>query len=331
MTEKKSDNRGPGPITPRLTPMPASVSVVIPAYNACEHLPECLESVFRQEVTDGLEVIVVDDGSTDGTRDCLSAFPNVVYLAQGNRGPAAARNAGIARSRGTFIAFLDADDLWPEGKLQTQIDLLQQHPDAAMCFGDCRQFASGQAQALTLFEESSQGTSAWGDGPYLPDAYARLLTANFITTGSVVARREILGMVGGFHEGLRLVEDLDLWLRIARRYPIIWSPAVCLLRRRHANNLSRDSEAMSLAYLDVLRRQQVEQKRGEAPTRIDFTDLMAREYGQLADRALMHRQPEQAMHWAWRGFAVRPGLRDAWRWAQGAGQRLKLFIPAGKR
>ena len=108
--------------------MPPSVSVVIPAYNAREHLPECLDSVLRKQVTDELEVVVVDDGSTDGTRDCISAFPKVVYLAQDNRGPAAARNAGIARSQGTFIALLDADDLWPKGKLQNQIELLQKHP-----------------------------------------------------------------------------------------------------------------------------------------------------------------------------------------------------------
>lgn len=331
MTEKKPDHRVPAPITPRLAHKPPSVSVVIPAYNAREHLPECLESVFRQEVTDGFEVIVVDDGSTDDTRDCMSAFPKVVYLAKTNRGPAAARNTGIKHARGEYIAFLDADDLWPDGKLQTQINLLQQHPDAAMCFGDCRQFASGLAQTTTLFEESGQGVCAWGDAPVLANAYARLLMANFITTGSVIVRREVVDKIGGFNEGLRLVEDLDLWLRIARRYPIIWSPAVCLLRRRHANNLSRDSEAMSLAYLDVLRRQQNDQESGEVAANIDFIGLMAREYGEMAGRALLKHQPEQAMRWAWYGFTMRPSLQGAWRWVQGARHRLKLSKQSGKR
>lgn len=304
--------------------MPPSISVVIPAYNAWQHLTECLESVFRQEVASAFEIIVVDDGSTDGTRDCLSAFPSVVYLAQTNRGPAAARNAGIARSRGTFIAFLDADDLWPAGKLQKQIGMLQQHPDAAMCFGDCRQFEDKDPWPQTLFEENRQDVSLWGAGPYLPEAYARLLTANFITTGSVVVRRQVLEALGGFDASLRRVEDLELWLRLARRHPILWCKDVCLLRRRHADNASGDAEAMSLAYLEVLKRQQVCGAADLARQGIALSALIAREYREMAERALAGRHSGRAMRWAWHSFTSQPNLRALGCLALGAGQKLRF-------
>src|SRR5512139_3128801 len=116
------------------------VSVVIRAYNAIDHIEDCLASVTDQRTPFSLEIIVVDDGSTDGTLEKLRSTPGLTCLAQSKRGPAAARNAGIRHARGEYIAFLDADDLWPDGKLQKQVELLQRHPDAAMCFGDCRQF-----------------------------------------------------------------------------------------------------------------------------------------------------------------------------------------------
>lgn len=298
--------------------MTPELSVVIPAFNAGRHIEACLGSVFGQGADLALEVIVVDDGSTDGTAARLDGFPQVICLQQSNMGPAAARNAGIRQARGEFVAFLDADDLWPEGKLRMQIDLLVGHQDAAMCFGDCRQFEEGRQWPQTLFETGGYGEGAWGPGPYLPGAYPRLLRDNFVTTGSVVVRRHVLGELGGFDEGLRLVEDLELWLRIARQHPILWCDETCLLRRRHADNLSRDPDAMSLAYLEVLRRQQSSDLPALAGQDIDLNHLRAREYQDMADRALRGGRPKAALGWAWRSFSARPGLRALWQLTQGA-------------
>lgn len=297
-------------------------SVVIPAYNAGGFLADCLDSVARQPAPGGMEVVVVDDGSTDDTPQRLACRPDVHYLRQTNQGPAAARNAGIHLSRGTYVAFLDADDLWPPGKLAQQIQLLDRHPEAALCFGDCAQFEDGADPGPSLFQQAGLGTSAWGPGPLLPDAYRRLLAANFVTTGSVVVRRAVLDQEGAFDEGLGLVEDLELWLRIARRYPILWTPELCLLRRRHANNLSRDRDAMSLAYLKVLERQRVDSLGDlEAPS-IDFDALAAGEYGELADRALLDGRGRDAMGWARQRLACRSSLAAGWQWFQGAWQCL---------
>ena len=288
------------------------VSVVIPAHNAQAYLVECLASVRAQAGAFTLQTIVVDDGSRDATADIARQQPGVICLTQPNRGPSAARNAGIAATQGEFIAFLDADDLWPPGKLAAQVDALQRHPEAALVFGDCRQFDAGGPWPQTQFEAGSLGTTVWGKSGLVPDACARLLEDNFITTGSVVVRRAVLAEVGGFAEDLRLVEDLDLWLRIARRHPFAWCARVCLLRRRHAGNTSRDPEAMSLAYLEVLRRHGTPDA-GEASTAdANLGRLVAREYLHLADLALARGRAGTAWVRAWRSLMARPGPRALW-------------------
>jgi glycosyltransferase involved in cell wall biosynthesis len=298
------------------------VSAVVPAYNAMGHIGDCLASVFDQRSPFALEVIAVNDGSTDGTLEKLRGTPGLTCLTQDNRGPAAARNSGIRHARGEFIAFLDADDLWPQDKLCKQVELLQAHPDAALCFGDCRQFEDGRARPQTLFEEGGHGERTWGKAPYVSDPYIHLLQSNFITTGSVVVRRRVLEEVGGFDESLRLVEDLELWLRIARRHPVIWCRDVCLLRRRHAGNTSREAEAMSLAYLQVLKRQQTCCAAELAHHAVDVNAIVAREYREMAERALAGQGPKDALRWAWQSFVTRPSLRALWNLARGAGQKL---------
>jgi glycosyltransferase involved in cell wall biosynthesis len=300
------------------------VSAVIPAYNAVNNIDACLTSVFGQRFLPSVEVIVVNDGSTDGTLEKLRSTSGLTCLTQSNRGPAAARNSGILHAQGEYIAFLDADDLWPESKLQKQIELLQQYPDAAMCFGDCRQFRDAHWWPHTLFEEGGFGEGSWGQWPYVHDAYTRLLRNNFITTGSVVVRRQVLAELGGFDERLGLVEDLELWLRIARHHPIIWCRDVCLLRRRHAGNLSREAEAMSLAYLEVLKRQHACCGEELARRGIDLNSLVAREYQEMAERALAGRQSRNALRWAWRSFAAQPNLRAMWYLALGTVQEMGL-------
>ena len=288
------------------------VTVVIPARNAQAWLADCLASVRGQSGDFALQTVVVDDGSTDATADIARLQPGVTCLTQPQRGPSAARNAGSAAAQGEFIAFLDADDLWPPGKLAAQLHILRQSPSAALVFGDCRQFDSGGPWPRTELEAGDRGAVAWGSGPLVPDAYARLLHDNFITTGSVVLRRAVLADVGGFAEDLHLVEDLDLWLRIARRHPISWCDHVCLLRRRHAANTSRDAEAMGLAFLEVLRRQVADDISGNtAPA--DMGRLVADEYLHLAELALSRGQVGLGLQRAWQGLRARPAPQVLWR------------------
>ena len=300
------------------------VSAVIPAFNAQAYLAECIASVCSQSGPFELEVIVVDDGSTDATTEIARQHAGVNCIVQPNRGPSAARNAGIAAAGGEFVAFLDADDRWPEGKLAAQLDILQREPRAALVFGDCRQFDMAGQRPRTEFESGGYGTAAWGQGPIVPDAYARLLENNFITTGSVVARRAALRQARGFAEDLRLVEDLDLWLRMAREAPIAWSERECLLRRRHDSNISGDAEAVGLAYLEVLARHAATWQPGEAAALgVDAGRLASREYLSLAELARLNGKPGMAWSRLRSSLARHAGPQTQWRVVKTA---VKLLI-----
>jgi glycosyltransferase involved in cell wall biosynthesis len=290
----------------RVAAAPA-VSVVIPAYNAEPHLRECLDSVRAQALDVPVEVLVVDDGSTDRTSEIASRTEGVRLLrSEANGGPAHARNEGVAAARGEFVAFLDADDLWPPGSLQVRLDTLRRHAGAALVFGDCRQFDAAGPRARTLFESEGLGAASWGGEGIVPDAYLRLVQNNFITTGSVLARRVALTDCGGFDERLRLVEDLDLWLRLARTHELAWCATVSLLRRRHDRNTSRDAVAMSLAFLDVLERQPSNGLPDRAARAL--RDARAREMLLLADMALARRDFDAARRWAASSARVRMSL-----------------------
>ena len=288
------------------------ISVVIPVHNAQNFLAVCLSSVVAQAGPFKLQVIVVDDGSTDTSPEIARQHVQVICLQQPNLGPSAARNAGIAMAQGEFIAFLDADDLWPPDKLAVQLSALTRQPEAALVFGDCRQFDATGPWQRTQFESDGLGIAAWGEGATVPCAYSRLLHENFITTGSVLVRRSVLVELGGFAENLRLVEDLELWLRIARRYPIAWCDPVCLYRRRHGANTSQDAEAMGLAYLEVLSRQ-TKYAHGSAGAAIpELKRLQACEYQHLAALALSRGAAPAACQRAFRAIATRFSWRAAW-------------------
>jgi glycosyltransferase involved in cell wall biosynthesis len=227
------------------------VSVVCPAYNCGRFIKPALESVFLQSYRP-IEVIVVDDGSTDSTPELLKSYREVSYLRQVNRGPSSARNIGIRAARGVYVAFLDLDDLWTPEKLSSQVAILESCPEAGLCFADMRLFSSGGGEELTMFQKYGLTAEYFGHEWVVDRVVAKLVTMNFIPTSSVVARKSALTHVGGFDEQFRKSEDWDLWLRMALRYPIIYSPKLVTLKRVHEVNTSRDSEGMNVASLQIL-------------------------------------------------------------------------------
>ena len=276
------------------------VSAIIPVYNAARFIRDCLDSVLAQSGPFALDVIVVDDGSTDDSLAEVRGDAGVRCVEQPNRGPAAARNTALRLAQGDYLAFLDSDDLWPEGKLARQIALLEAHPEIGLVFGDCRQFEAQGDYAQTLFESAGYDSAFWGDPVEVVAPYAKLIGGNFITTGSVVMRRACMEQVGEFDEELRLVEDLDYWFRVALACPMAHLDSVCLLRRRHPENTSRDPIAMTLAYLRMLdahRRREADRVRPHAAA---LRSRMTREFQELG-----HLYSRQGAH----GDAVRAYLR----------------------
>jgi glycosyltransferase involved in cell wall biosynthesis len=232
------------------------VSVIIPAYNSAKYLGEGIKSVLDQGYEE-LEVIVIDDGSSDGTRHVCEQFPNIFYRYQKNSGPANARNAGIGVAKGKYIAFLDADDVWTAGKLVKQVNLMERHPGVGLLSGDMRRFYTCEVLAPSMFSKNGFDLEFFGDAFYVADAYRKiLLRGNYIPTGTVIVRKDCLDKVGSFDESLRYSEDVDMWLRIAMYYPLAYNKDVWLLRRDHDQNLTENTEAMYLGLIGVIKKQE---------------------------------------------------------------------------
>jgi glycosyltransferase involved in cell wall biosynthesis len=204
------------------------VSVIIPTYNSAKYILDAIESVFAQTYSN-LEIIVVNDGSTDTTKDILRPYRNeFVYLEQNNAGPAAARNFGIDNARGDFISFLDSDDIWAANKLERQMEVFFSNPDVGMVYSKFVDFHDRSRKELSVYPRELHSGML----------FDLLLTTPLLLLSSIVVRTKILKELGGFDEGLITAEDTHLYLRIARNYRIIGVPDILVRRRIHDHNLS---------------------------------------------------------------------------------------------
>lgn len=231
----------------------AAVSVIIPAYNAALYIVDALESVFAQTHSD-FEVIAIDDGSTDETWQILKRYADrICCLRQVNGGPARARNAALRLASGTFVAFLDADDLWVPEKLSMQAGFLEEHHDVELVFSDMEEFSEDEVVRPSFFATRQNAEILRRPGR-IADAFERLLGEYLIPTSTVLVRRRVLDKVGTFDETFEaMAEDKDLWLRIARVGGIGCLPLLLTRKRVHASNVSRawGSEPSLRAYIQV--------------------------------------------------------------------------------
>jgi glycosyltransferase involved in cell wall biosynthesis len=217
------------------------VSVIIPTYNSGVFIAEAVQSVLDQTYR-RFEVIVVDDGSSDGTGLALRAFGNSIrYFYQENRGPSAARNTGIKAARGEYICFLDSDDLWAPDKLELQLKVLEEYPEIGLVFSDEADLSVPESAHSSILSRKAFYSDLVHQRP-VQNAFAKLLIENFVLTSTVMARKVCFATSGLFDETLRVVEDRDLWLRISAHFPIGCLPLVVGKRREHDSNISTNSE-----------------------------------------------------------------------------------------
>jgi glycosyltransferase involved in cell wall biosynthesis len=227
------------------------VSVIIPTYNYARYIAGAVNSVLAQTYHN-YEIVVVDDGSTDETRQALGdSLDKITYIYQHNRGVSAARNVGIERSHGDLIAFLDADDVWVPDKLDRQVRFLRDHPSIGLMCSDAEHINDGQRDAPTS-PQSLDRSIRLHDDMTVKEAFRVLLETNFIITSTVVIRRECIRQVGVFDESLRSVEDRDLWLRTARHFPLAYVPGAVVQKRSHPSNLSADGALCTESRIRVL-------------------------------------------------------------------------------
>ncbi len=209
------------------------VSVIMPAYNVGRFIGEALESAFAQDYRP-LEVIVIDDGSTDDTAEVATRY-DVELVRQANRGPGAARNAGLAIARGEYIANLDADDIWPEDRLSALVDAFDDSPDASLALGLSEFFVTPGEPVPAHYPHK------------VPNPARGHMTA-------LMAKRSVFDQIGGYDERLLLCEDID-WFMRARDAgaELVEIDRVVLRYRIHAQNISRNKFANQVLLPGILR------------------------------------------------------------------------------
>jgi glycosyltransferase involved in cell wall biosynthesis len=206
-----------------------AVSVVIPAYNSAAFLQQAIDSVLGQTYSD-FEIIVIDDGSSDGTEAVARSFSDrVTYIKQENKGVSAARNHGIKLARGQYVAFLDADDLWAPEKLAEQIPLFDMNPEIGLVYSDW-QVVSEHGVSEASFHSSRPAASGY--------VFNDLVRTGFILTSGTVVRRSCLADVGEFDETLSIAQDYDLWLRICYRWKVAVVNKALVAKRSWDGSLS---------------------------------------------------------------------------------------------
>jgi len=295
------------------------ISVVIPVFNSAGSIARALGSVFSQGMH-GLEVIVVDDGSSDTVhlkRAFAPYLPRIVYVEQRNAGPASARNHGIRRARGKYVAFLDSDDFWFPTHLRRQMQLFENDQTLGLTFANCL-LLQGDIPIGTSFTLAPQASFVTLDSLLREDCR--------IGTSTVVATRQSLIAAGLFDENLRRCEDFDLWLRMAHNgVRMAYSSEIQVCHRR-GNGLAASCMLMKRARIAVYKkvasrlsitpeqRRVIEHKiaTGEAEYQIDLAKaaLLEQNYSQalLAAQKANRTVPSWKLELAVRGLRSAPNL-----------------------
>jgi glycosyltransferase involved in cell wall biosynthesis len=240
-----------------------TVSVVIPTYNRGWIIREAIDSVLNQDLK-AFELIVVDDGSTDNTQKILSSYRDKIkVIRQENKGVSAARNKGIVSSSGTDIAFLDSDDLWLPGKLETQLEFFRNNPDALICQTEEIWVRNGRRVNPGKRHKKVSGFF-----------FEKSLELCMVSPSAVMMKSDLFDKSGLFDETLPACEDYDMWLRINCRYPVhLINIPLIVKRGGHKDQLSR------MHSLDKYRIQSIK--------KLLEGDLLSEDQRKLAIKAMM--------------------------------------------
>jgi glycosyltransferase involved in cell wall biosynthesis len=219
-----------------MTPVAPDISVVIPVHNGERYLAASIQSVLDQRHP-GLELLVIDNGSTDATADVARSFPSIRYFHLADKGLSKALNYGLEQCRGAFLAFLDADDLWPPNRLAVPLEAFARNPAVEMVFGNVEQFISPE------LEESAKARLRIRD-KRLPGRYR----------GSMLIRTESFWRVGPFEPSMDFAEFIDWYMRAAEhKIREMMLPDVLTLRRIHGANMGYTDRHKRVEYARVLK------------------------------------------------------------------------------
>jgi glycosyltransferase involved in cell wall biosynthesis len=242
------------------------VSVVIPAFNAAEYLVESIQSVLAQDFKD-IEIIIVDDASTDNTEEVVASFGNpaisYIRLRENHGGPSRPRNVGVKAANGEYISLFDSDDIMLPGLIGKASLCLDINQDIGMVFADAVRMDSDNKVAGDRYlskhkEFHSLDKTHIGDGSYVieaRDSFHLLFRENFVPTSSVIVRRSVFDDVGLFDESLTNADDWDMWFRIAKQYPLGFLDVIGYKYRVQHGSISHRGVSLTNNRIRVVRKQ----------------------------------------------------------------------------
>ncbi len=294
------------------------VSVVTAAYNMGQYLHEAVTSVLAQDWP-ALEVIVVDDGSTDDTPRVCETWrdePRVRVIRQPNQGQTVAKNAGLKAARGVYVGFCDADNAWLPGKLRRQLPALQANPRAGVVYGDIA-LIGARGEPLPTPRVRRHGGRITG----------RLLADNFVTFNTTLVPRRVLEEFGGFDESLRMAIDYDLWLRVSTKYEFVYLPEPFVRYRIWGGQMSHRTGERLDSYLRLL-----ERFLARYPDSVTPGDVArARAYTWTTRAIWRARSGDRAAAWHDLGRALRTRPAELRAWRAAANLALGRLGPRGRR
>jgi glycosyltransferase involved in cell wall biosynthesis len=279
------------------------VSVAIASYNMGHYLRGAVQSVLAQTYPN-VEVQIVDDGSTDDTQQILQQWDGdhrVRSHRQANAGQARAKNRAIELSRGRFVAFLDADDVWNPDKLAQQMPLFRGRPELGVVYSD---YQCMDADGRPLVKDVTPMRRGWVTGP--------LLIENFIPYSAGVVRRDCLERNGGFDESLEMGIDYDLWLRLSAHWQFDFVPQSTVRYRIWAGQMSKDYRKRYESAIRIMR-SFLANNPGIVNTAL-VREAWAHTYAGRADTTLWHEHDHMAAFRDYRrALSYSPWSRSVWR------------------
>lgn len=236
------------------------LSIIIPCFNGDKYIGEAIESVVNQP-HNCVEIIIVDDGSTDQTKHVISKYfchENIRYIYQKNKGASAARNRGINESKGEYIAFLDADDVFLDNNISKKITLFEKNPEVSFIFSDFfmedkvgkpYQHYKMHIDIVNMLSDSVEKVS--GNQYIFNEKFFKLsfVKSIFPWTGTVMVRKQCFDNVGFFNEELRISEDEDMFLRLVHKYKVAYIDEPLSIYKNYRSSVTQDTEKY---FLDII-------------------------------------------------------------------------------
>ena len=262
------------------------ISVVVGTYNHGRYIGECLQSVLDQTYRN-VEVIVIDDGSTDDTRQAVEPFiDRITYVYQENQGRAAARNHGIQKARFDWIAIIDADDLWEPTKLEKQVAAIHKHPQIDIIVTNACFFKNDQVIVEDFFAKMvlMHRTPVIEDGTlriFEDKLFPLFIRENFVNQSSILLRKKCFETEGLYNNEYKRCEDRDLWLRLARRFTFAYLSEVLTRTRTHSLGDGPGTDQPIKWRIRVLQDALARDTEWERKYRRDFMQVIGRTYFEL--------------------------------------------------